>query len=120
MRTSRSSRRWVLYLFSSLFVALAVFTALGERGIFHLWHLRAEKKQLQEKNFLLQKENDGLRERVDRIRRDDDYLEKIAREELGLTRPGETVYRSASPDPNRSKAAAEAPVQPGAALKPDS
>jgi cell division protein FtsB len=115
MRASRSSRRWVVYLFSSLFVALALFTAFGERGVFHLWRLRAEKKQLQEKNFLLQKENDALRERVDRIRRDDETLEKIAREELGLTRPGETVYRLASPDPNRTKSAA--PAEPAAAAK---
>jgi len=120
MRPSRSSPRWIVYLFSSLLVALAVFTALGERGIFHLWRLRDEKKQLQEKNFLLQKENDALRERVDRVRRDDDYLEKIAREELGLTRPGETVYRLASPDRSRAKTAAETPASDGAAEKPDS
>jgi len=110
----------MVYLFSSLLVALAVVTAFGERGVFHLWRLRAEKKQLQEKNFLLQKENDALRERVDRIRRDDDYLEKIAREELGLTRPGETVYRLASPDRSRSKSA-EAPAEPSAPTeRPDS
>lgn len=113
MRASRSSGRWVIYLFSSLLVALALFSAFGERGVFHLWRLRAEKKQLQEKNFLLQKENDALRERVDRIRRDDETLEKIAREELGLTRPGETVYRLAAPDPNRAKSAA--PAEPPAA-----
>lgn len=120
MRSSHSSPRWIVYLFSSLLVALAVFTAFGERGVFHLWRLREEKKQLQEKNFLLQKENDALRERVDRIRRDDEYLEKIAREELGLTRSGETVYRLASPDRNRAKAAAEAPADAAAAGKPDS
>ena len=120
MRASRPSGRWVVYLFSSLLVALAVFTAFGERGVFHLWRLRTEKKQLQEKNFLLQKENDALRERVDRIRRDDGALEKIAREELGLTKPGETVYRLAAPHPNRNKPGAE-PVEPsGAAAKPDS
>ncbi|HTM08365.1 MAG TPA: septum formation initiator family protein [Verrucomicrobiae bacterium] len=122
MRAPRSSGRWIVYLFSSLFVALAVFTAFGERGVFHLWHLRAEKKQLQEKNFLLQKENDALRERVDRIRRDDEYLEKVVREELGLTKPGETVYRLASPDPNRGKAVTAAETagdQSAAAVKPD-
>lgn len=103
MRLSGSSPRWIVYLFSSLLVALAVVTAFGERGVFHLWRLQGEKKQLQEKNFLLQKENDGLRERVERIRRDDAYLEKMAREELGLTRPGETVYRFAPADSARGK-----------------
>ena len=104
MPSSRSSQRWIIYLFSSLFVALALFTALGERGVFHLWRLRGEKKQLQERNFVLQKENEALRERVDRIHHDDLYLEKIAREELGMIRTGEIVYRFASPDSKRNKA----------------
>jgi cell division protein FtsB len=120
MRSPHSSPRWIIYLFSSLLVALGVLTAFGERGVFHLWRLYDEKRQLQEKNFLLQKENDALRERVDRVRRDDDYLEKVAREELGLTRPGETVYRLASPDRNRVKGAAEDPADDAAAEKPDS
>ena len=121
MRSSRSSQRWIIYLFSSLFVALAFFTALGERGVFHLWRLWGEKKQLQERNFVLQKENETLRERVDRIRHDDLYLEKIAREELGMIRTGEIVYRFASPDSKRNKSSAviESPGEPsGASEKP--
>jgi cell division protein FtsB len=44
-----------------------------------------------------------LRQRVLRLRHDDAYLEKLAREELNLVRPGEIVYRfppskSKSPD----------------------
>jgi cell division protein FtsB len=112
MPLSRLSPRRVIYLFSSLLVALALFTASGERGVFHLWRLRGEKQQLQERNFVLQKENDALRERVYRIRHDDLYLEKIAREELGLVRPGEIVYRFAAPDSKRNKASAV--IQPPA------
>jgi cell division protein FtsB len=100
---SRSTQRRVVYIFSSVLVALVLFTAFGERGVFHLWRLWGEKKHLEEKTFLLQKENDALRERVSRIRHDDLYLEKIAREELGLVRPGEMVYRFAAPDPKRNK-----------------
>jgi cell division protein FtsB len=103
MLQSRSTQRRVVYIFTSLLVALALFTAFGERGVFHLWRLWGEKKHLEDKNFLLQMENEALRERVSRIRRDDLYLEKIAREELGLVRPGEMVYRFAAPDPKRNK-----------------
>lgn len=115
MRFANSSPRWLIYVCSSLFVALALFTAFGERGVFHLWRLNGEKKQLQEKNFLLQKENAALRDRVNRIRNDDLYLEKIAREELGLARPGETVYRFASPDPKKTKGGPVEPAEPPAA-----
>lgn len=51
---------------------------------------------MEEKNYLLQKENEKLRERIHRLRHDNLYLEKTAREELGLVRPGEIVYRFAS------------------------
>lgn len=103
MRPSRSSPRWLVYLLSSLLFAFLLFTVLGERGVFHLWRLRGEKIQLDEKNFALQKENDALRDRVDRIRSDDRYLEKLAREELGLIRQGEMVYRFAPSDSKRNK-----------------
>jgi cell division protein FtsB len=86
-------RRWPIYLISSLIALLSLVTIVGERGALHLWRLRGEKSRLDEQNYLLQKENEALRQRVYRIRNDDDYLEKVAREELNLARPGEIVYR---------------------------
>lgn len=79
--------------------------------MFHLWRLWGEKKQLEEKNFLLQKENETLRERAHRILHDDLYLEKVAREELGLARPGEMVYRFAAADSKRAKASVQLPAE---------
>lgn len=58
---------------------------------------------MEEKNFLLQKENELLRERIYRLRHDDLYLEKIAREELNLVRPGEIIYRFASSESKRNR-----------------
>lgn len=104
---------WPLYLLASLMVLISLVTVLGERGALHLWRLRGEKTQLDEQNFRLQKENDALRRRITRIRRDDRYLEKLAREELNLVRPGEVVYRFPAPNPptDRSSAVSEAVVQ---------
>jgi cell division protein FtsB len=51
---------------------------------------------LDDKNFQLQRSNAMLRERIHRLRHDDRHLEKLAREELGLVREGEIVYRFAS------------------------
>lgn len=89
----RLPRRWPIYLISSLIALLSLVTIVGERGALHLWRLRGEKSRLDEQNYLLQKENEALRQRIYRIRNDDDYLEKVAREELNLARPGEVVYR---------------------------
>ena len=84
---------WPLYLLSLLILLLGLVTVVGERGALHLWRLRGEKHQLDEHNYRLQKANEELRQRISRIRTDDQYLEKLAREELNLVRPGEVVYR---------------------------
>jgi cell division protein FtsB len=86
-------QRWPVYLIGALIVLLSVVTLVGERGALHLWRLRGEKARLDEQNYRLQKENESLRQRVQSIRNDDDYLEKLAREELNMTRPGEIIYR---------------------------
>jgi cell division protein FtsB len=112
---------WTLYLLLSLIVLLSVYTIVGERGVFHLWRLRGEKAKLDEQNFSLQKENEALRQRISRLRHDDFYLEKIAREELNLVRPGEVIYRFPSSGPRNTRARARsdptAESRPSAARK---
>lgn len=113
MSQSSRSQRWVLYTFCAFIVTLSLFTTFGERGLLHLWRLWGERRELSETNFLLQKENELLRERIYRLRHDDLYLEKIAREDLGLVRPGEIVYRfpSAESKIDRAKALSEIPSE---------
>ena len=96
------SSRWLLYFLACSIVLLSLYTILGERGAIHLWRLRGEKTKLDAQNYRLYKENEALRERITRLRYDDSYLEKIAREELNLVRPGEIIYRF-PPSESRSK-----------------
>jgi len=84
---------WPLYLLGLLILLLSLVTIVGERGVLHLLRLRGEKRQLDEQNYRLEKENEALRRRIARVRDDNYYLEKLAREELNLVRPGEVVYR---------------------------
>ena len=96
-----------------MLAVLSLFTLFGERGALHLWRLWGEKARLEERNFVLHKENESLRERIDRIRHDDGYLEKIAREELGLVRPGEIIYRFGGSESKKKRAGAfSAPAVP--------
>lgn len=87
------SHRHVLYVLGGLILVLVVVTLIGERGAIHLWRLYGEKIRIDEENYRLQKENETLRQRVLKIRHDDHYLEKLAREELNMVRPGEVIYR---------------------------
>lgn len=85
--------RWLVYTLSLSIVALGLFTIFGDRGVLHLLRLRDEKRTLDEQNYLLQKENAALRQKITKLRQDDYSLEKLAREELNLVRPGEIIYR---------------------------
>ena len=113
---------WILYFLAAVILLLSIYTMVGERGVFHLWRLRGEKAQLDEQNFRLQRENETLRRRISRLRHDDLYLEKIAREELNLVRPGEVIYRFPPSNTRKMRAgalsdpASESP--PSAAQKP--
>jgi cell division protein FtsB len=115
------SQRHLLYFLGGLILLLAVVTVVGERGAIHLWRLRGEKNSIDEQNYRLQKENEALRQRVSRIRNDNHYLEKLAREELNLVRPGELIYRfpNSKPDKDRRNLLNEAPSEshPSAARK---
>ena len=103
MPQSKKSNRWVIYALSAFIVTLSLLTIFGERGVIHLGRLWQEKRTLEENNFLLQKENETLRERIYRLHHDDLYLEKVAREELGLVRPGEIIYRFASSESKKKR-----------------
>lgn len=85
--------RRTLYVLGFFILLLCVLTALGDRGVLHLWRLKGEKAKLDEENYRLQKENESLRQRISKLRNDNSYLEKLAREELNLVRPGEIIYR---------------------------
>lgn len=96
-------RRWPLYLLGVFILSLCVLTAVGERGVLHLWRLTGEKARLDEENYRLQRENEGLRQRISKLRNDNFYLEKMAREELNLVRPGEIIYRFAPSEAKKNR-----------------
>jgi cell division protein FtsB len=96
-------RRWPLYVLGFFVLTLCLVTAVGDRGVLHLWRLREEKAKLDEENYRLQRENEDLRQRISKLRNDNFYLEKIAREELNLVRPGEIIYRFPPAEPKKNR-----------------
>ena len=66
---------------------------LAPGGIPNLLALRAERQRLGEQAVALLQQNAGLREQIQQLKTDDRFLEALARRELGMTRPGEVVYR---------------------------
>ncbi len=78
-------------------IAFAVSTVLGPQGLSSLTRMRAEYNQLNRSVTELQADNERLQARIQQLESDDRYIEKIARERLGLVKPGEVVYRFDTP-----------------------
>lgn len=74
---------------------LALYFALfgGEYSVFEVRSARAEAERLRAELAQLRAENDSLRAWADSLETDSATLERIARENLGMIRPGEVLYR---------------------------
>ncbi|HJS59621.1 MAG TPA: septum formation initiator family protein [Vicinamibacteria bacterium] len=75
-----------------LFVALAVGALIGDRGFFYLFEQQRRADALHREVDDLKAENARLGSEIASLRSDPRAIERIAREELGLARPGETVF----------------------------
>ena len=73
-------------------VALVVGALIGDRGILRLIEERARVSALAGEIDQLKSENDRLGREILELRSDPRPIERLAREELGLTAPGETVF----------------------------
>jgi cell division protein FtsB len=83
------------------FIALVVGSLFGDGGVLQVLAQRERSAALQRQNDVLRVENGRLAAEIAALRRDPRAVERIAREELGLARPGETVFviREESPVP---------------------
>ena len=97
MRGTRLLRHLWLPATLVLYGLLALSTLVGQRGLLHLWELRQEQCALEADVIALLRENEDLRDRITRLQTDDEFLEKVAREELNFVRKGELVYRFRDP-----------------------
>jgi cell division protein FtsB len=84
-------------LLVSLAAVLVYLLLLSDFGLLHRWQLareeareRARIEELEARQAELERERERLA--------DPEYLERVAREEHGMVRPGEQVYRVAVPD----------------------
>ena len=81
-------------------LALAGYYALfgGRYSVFEVRDGAAERSDRQAHLDSLTKVNDALAARVDSLENDPLALERVAREEYGLVRPGELLYRPMEDD----------------------
>lgn len=73
-------------------IALVVGSLFGDRGILQLMAQRQRSLELAREIEEIRAENLRLAAEIRALRTDPRAIERIAREQLGLARPGETVF----------------------------
>lgn len=78
-----------------LITLLVVFVhdVFGPKGVVAMRRSQAEVRKLQEEIAAIHEENRRAAEHVKALKTDPKLIERIAREQMGMTRPGERVYR---------------------------
>jgi cell division protein FtsB len=73
--------------------SLLIFTIFGENGLNDLYLLKTERDILLKKNDELIRENLSLYREIERLKNDPEYVENVARNELGVIGKDEVVIK---------------------------
>jgi cell division protein FtsB len=101
-------RRWLLALGGLLCVLFCLHQLLGENGYLTLRARQREARQLENEVRRLTEEKQRMNREVDRLRNDPAAIERVAREEMKLVRPGEIIYYYTLPAAPSPPASAQA------------
>lgn len=83
--------------FVAALLAMVVLIVFGDRGLLDYTEIKEKLSLLETENSRISSENEQLRERIVLLRSNQDYLELIARRDLGMVREGEIIYRFREP-----------------------
>ncbi|HET8866172.1 MAG TPA: septum formation initiator family protein [Gracilimonas sp.] len=87
--------RWKKSFLGLLLIAFLVvwFAFIDSYSLKTRWDLYSQKKELKERTKELNARSKELKTKIEQLDKDPALLEKIAREEYGMRKPGETVYK---------------------------
>jgi cell division protein FtsB len=102
-RASKSSspngkrRPWIRWALIAIALFVLYQVLAGPRGLLKLAELRSQRSGIAQQVDSLEARKAELLREKQRLMTDTLYLEKLARKELGMARPGERVYRFVAP-----------------------
>jgi len=80
-------------------LALLVHDIFGTHGFIAMRRTQKEIEQIRDEIGRINNENKSLADQVNSLKTDPKAIERIAREEMGLARPGELIFKL--PDPGK-------------------
>lgn len=87
---------WTRRLFAASIIAACLLflwsLIVGEMGVVKYYRMSAHARSLRSEIDRLKKDNERLSREVSALRSDPAYIERMARDKIGLALPGEVVY----------------------------
>ena len=91
--TNQKKKAIILTIIIVIVVGYGSIVLFGSHGLITLMNKKAEKDAL---IYTIKKDslkNEALKNKLDKIKNDPDYIEKVAREKYNMQKPGEKVYQ---------------------------
>lgn len=86
-------QRWGGAIFVLLLMALVAHVLFGEHGFLVMRREQKEVEKLRQEIAQLTADNQQLSEEIQALKTDPHLIERIAREEMGLARQGELIFK---------------------------
>ena len=80
-------------LMVTIIVGCISLLLFSDRGLINLWSLKKEKLEIQNEINDLRNQIAMLEKEEDKLKFDEKYIEKIAREKFKMVKPGERVFK---------------------------
>ncbi len=82
----------------SLFCLILVLVTTGwimfnNKGVLEYYHIQQDLSAAKAKNIALEKENQALRQEIEKLQSDPDYLEEIARRHYDMLKKNEMIFK---------------------------
>lgn len=85
------------------------FIIFGNRGLLDNQRLKEKLSELRAENLRIEAVNNGLKREVVLMREDFRYIESVARNELGMVKQGDFIYRFVDPAGKKEESATPPP-----------
>ena len=99
LAAARAARKRRLIIISLLAILIAGLSVGGNRSLVRIYRMNRTKTELHQEIERLKQRNEALARKVQSFTHDPGEVEAIAREDLGLIKPGEVVYQFGSSRP---------------------
>lgn len=93
-KANSTFRRNLVLVFGGFILFVLVFPMVfGEMGFLQYVEMQKNRQNMEFEIERLKLENEKLEEKISGLRSDPETIERVARERLGLVRPGEVVFQ---------------------------